>query len=82
MGRTGVTEDALLIIGEITTNALLRTPPPGRHGAFVVLVFFCPYYLWVSVRCAGVEQTREPHLRATQPTSDCEGGQGLAPGPS
>src|SRR5699024_9781950 len=72
----------LLIIGEIITNALLCTPHLGGRGAFVVLVFFCPCCLWVSVCCAGVEQTREPHLRATQPTSDCEGGQGLAPGPS
>ena len=46
MGRTGVTEDALLIIGEVTTNALLRTPHPGGCGAFLVLVFFCPYCLW------------------------------------
>ena len=82
MGRTGGTEDALLIIGEITINALLRTPHLGGRGAFVGLVFFCPYCLWVSVRCAGVEQTHAPHLRATQPTFDCEGGWGLVPGSS
>src|SRR5699024_5786604 len=82
MGRTGVTEDALLIIGEVTTNALLRTPHPGGCGAFVVLVFFCPYCLWGSVRCAGVEQTHAPHLCATRPTFDCEGGWGLVPGSS
>src|SRR5699024_4273622 len=67
----------LLIIGEITTNALLCTPHLGGRGAFVVLVFFCPCCLWVSVRCAGVEQAHAPHLRATQPISDCEGGWGL-----
>src|SRR5699024_7686728 len=72
--RTGVTEDALLIIGEITINVLLCTPHLGGCGAFVGLVFFCTYCLWVSVRCAGVEQTHAPHLRATQSTFDCEGG--------
>ena len=82
MGRTDGTEDALLIIGEITTNALLRTPNLGGRVAFVVLVFFCLYCLWVSVRCAGVEQTHAPHLRATQSTSDREGGWGLVPGAS
>ena len=55
MGRTDVTEGALLIIGEITTNALLRAFHPGWCGVFVVLVFFCLYCLWVSVGCAGVE---------------------------
>src|SRR5699024_10141298 len=80
VGRTGGTEDALLIIGEITTNALLCTPHLGGRGVFVVLVLFCPRCLWVSVRCAGVEQTHAPHLRATQSTFDCEGGWGLSQG--
>ena len=74
---TSVTEDALLITSEITTNALLHTPNPGRRGAFVVSAFFYTHCLRVSIRCAGVEQTHAPHLRATQPTSDCEGGRGL-----
>ena len=80
VGRTDGTEDALLIIGEITINALLHTPHPGGRGAFVVLVFFCPRCLWVSIRCAGVEQTHAPHLRATRPTFDCEGGWVLSQG--
>jgi len=65
MGRIDGTEGALLIIGEITTNALLHTPHPGRRGVFVVwcssvrIACGCPSAVLVSSRPA--HRTCVPH---------------------
>ena len=73
-----VTEDALLIASEITTNALLHTPNSGQRGAFVVSAFFYTNCLRISIR--GNAPSRTPTLRL-QPrllSSDTEHGRGLA----
>lgn len=72
-----VTEDALLITSEITTNALLHSPSSGQRGAFVVSAFFYTHCMRVSIRGGSTTRTRTPHLRVLPATPDAEHGRGL-----
>lgn len=68
-------QDALLILSELATNALLHSPAGARGGAFLVSVFASTHCLRVSVR--GCDDTRVPALQAVPADPESEHGRGL-----
>lgn len=68
-------QDALLILSELATNALLHSPTGARGGAFLVSVFVSAHCLRVSVR--GCDDTRTPTLQAVPADPESEHGRGL-----
>lgn len=69
------TQDALLLLSEITTNALLHSPTRDRSGAFLVSVFVSGNCLRVSVR--GNRDASAPALQAVPDAPEAEHGRGL-----
>ncbi|NKY99307.1 ATP-binding protein [Nocardiopsis alborubida] len=68
-------QDALLILSELATNALLHSPAGARGGAFLVSVFVSAHCLRISVR--GCDDTRVPTLQAVPAGPESEHGRGL-----
>ncbi len=68
-------QDALLILSELATNALLHSSAGARGGAFLVSVFVSAHCLRVSVR--GCDDTRVPTLQAVPADPASEHGRGL-----
>lgn len=68
-------QDALLVLSELATNALLHSPAGARGGAFLVSLFASTQCLRVSVR--GCDDTRVPALRAVPADPESEHGRGL-----
>ncbi len=68
-------QDALLILSELATNALLHSPAGARGGAFLVSVFVSAHCLRISVR--GCDDTRIPTLQAVPADPESEHGRGL-----
>lgn len=69
------TQDALLLLSEIATNALLHSPARGHGGAFLVSVFVSGNCLRVSVR--GNRDASAPALQAVPAAPEAEHGRGL-----
>lgn len=69
------THDALLILSELATNALLHSPAGARARAFFVSVFVSRNCLRVSVHGGG--DTCVPVLRPVQADPEAEHGRGL-----
>ncbi|QUX27306.1 ATP-binding protein [Nocardiopsis akebiae] len=67
--------DALLILSELATNALLHSPAGARGGAFLVSLFASTRCLRVSVR--GCDDTRILALHAVPADPGSEHGRGL-----
>ncbi|MFD3684890.1 ATP-binding protein [Nocardiopsis sp. NPDC058631] len=70
------THDALLVLSELTTNALLHTPGKESGGAFFVSLFAYPQCLRVCVWTNG-ESARLPRLEVVRARLDAENGRGL-----
>jgi anti-sigma regulatory factor (Ser/Thr protein kinase) len=70
------TDDALLILSEITTNALLHAPGGEPSGAFVVSVFTHRHNLRISVRTTR-DSRAIPCLEVVRADPEAEHGRGL-----
>lgn len=70
-------DDALIIAGELITNALLHSPTREHDGAFFVSLLTFRDCLRISVRTNGTASAA-PHLRVVFPASDSEHGRGLS----
>jgi anti-sigma regulatory factor (Ser/Thr protein kinase) len=68
-------QDALLILSELATNALLHSPAGVRGGAFLVSAFVSAHCLRVCVR--GCDDTRTPALQAVAAEPESEHGRSL-----
>lgn len=68
-------QDALLLLSELATNALLPSPAQEHGGAFLVSVFVSAHSLRVCVRDCG--DTHAPPLQAVPAAPEAEHGRGL-----
>ena len=73
LGPVSVVDEAVLLVSELCTNALLHTAS-GHGGTFEVAVYLCSFSVRVEVRDGGA--VRAPNLRQLADTC-AEDGRGL-----